>query len=166
MAFSSSRIFRSSADYIPVVAEDVVKTLQNEGYAVSVDELMGGDVDISISKGDFFKSILGMKTALKITMTGTADSFCVDCKVGIFGMQVVPTAISMILFWPVMITQIWGLVRQNKLDDHIYGLVEIALDNHTVNTEQVEQEGIKVAFCSACGSRIKGVFCSACGKKL
>lgn len=166
MAFSSSRIFRVSADYIPVVAEDLCNSLQGEGYEVALDRLLDGNVDISISKGGFFKSILGMKTALKIAMIGMEDRFKVDCKVGIFGQQAVPTAISMIMFWPVMITQIWGLVRQSELDNHVLELVDAAIDNHARKTEQVEQDGVKIVFCSACGTRVKGVFCSACGAKL
>lgn len=166
MAFSSSRTFRVSPDYIPVVATDLCESLRKDGYEVAYERLMGDNVEVSISKGGFFRSVSGMKTALKITFTGMGDRFRVDCKVGIFGQQVVPTAISMLLFWPVMITQIWGLIRQSKLDDHVLELVDGAIDCHAGKTVQVEQAGEKSVFCSACGARVKGVFCSACGAKL
>lgn len=166
MAFSSSKIFWASADYIPVVVEDLCETLKVEGYEVVSQKLVSGDEEISISKGGFFRSISGMKTALKITLTGLGDRFRVDCKVGIFGQQAVPTIISMLFCWPVMITQIWGLVRQSKLDDHVLDLVDEAIKNHAIKSEQVVKGGDKMAFCSACGARVKGVFCSACGAKL
>lgn len=166
MAFSSSKIFWASADYIPVVVEDLCETLKLEGYEVASQRLVSGNVEISISKGGFFRSISGMKTALNITFTGLGDRFKVDCKVGIFGQQAVPTVISMLFFWPVMITQIWGLVRQSKLDDHVLDLVDEAIKNHAVKAEQIVKDGDKMLFCSACGARVKGVFCSACGAKL
>lgn len=166
MAFSSSKIFWASADYIPVVVEDLCETLKVEGYEVVSQKLVSGDEEISISKGGFFRSISGMKTALKITLTGLGDRFRVDCKVGIFGQQAVPTIISMLFCWPVMITQIWGLVRQSKLDDHVLDLVDEAIKNHASRSEQIAKDGNKMVFCSSCGARVKGVFCSACGAKL
>ena len=140
MAFSSSKIFWASADYIPVVVEDLCETLKVEGYEVVSQKLVSGDEEISISKGGFFRSISGMKTALKITLTGLGDRFRVDCKVGIFGQQAVPTIISMLFCWPVMITQIWGLVRQSKLDDHILDLVDEAIKNQNVVNSTTENE--------------------------
>lgn len=166
MSFSSSRIFFASADLIPAVSNDVAESLKVEGYEVKTEELMGGNVEISICKGGFFRAISGMKTALKITFVGMGSKFKVDCKVGIFGQQAVPTAISMLLFWPVIITQIWGMVRQSKLDDHVLDLVDAAVGRHSATTVQVERDGEKSSFCSQCGAHVKGVFCSACGAKL
>jgi hypothetical protein len=65
-----------------------------------------------------------------------------------------------------MITQIWGLVRQSELDDHVIGIVDDSLKKHAGITQQVGEDGSKQVFCSACGARVKGVFCSACGMKL
>lgn len=166
MSFSSSRIFFASSDLIPAVSNDVGEALKVEGYDVTSEELLGGNVEVSISKGGFFKSICGMKTALKITFAGMGANFKVDCKVGIFGQQAVPTAISMLLFWPVIITQIWGMVRQSKLDDHVLDLVDEAVKRHSATTVQVDRDGEKSSFCPQCGAHVKGVFCSACGAKL
>lgn len=166
MGFSSSKIFWASSDLIPVISNEIAESLKGEGYEVAIDELAGGNVEISICKGGFFRSITGMKTALKIAFIAMGSKFKVDCKVGIFGQQAVPTAISMLLFSPVVFTQVWGLVQQSKLDDHVLVLVDEAIRRHSATTVQVEQDGEKNVFCSACGARVKGVFCSACGAKL
>ena len=166
MGFSSSKIFWASSDLIPVVSGEVEGSLKVEGYEVATEELSGGDVEISIRKGGFFKSITGMKTALNITFIGMGSKFKVDCKAGIFGQQAVPTAISMLLFSPVILTQIWGMIRQSKLDDHVLDLVDEAVRRRSETTVQVEQSREKNLFCSACGARVKGAFCSACGAKL
>ena len=166
MVFSSSKIFWASPDLIPMISSEVAEALKCEGYEVALDELAGGNVEISICKGGFFRSITGMKTALKITFTSMGAKFKVDCKVGIFGQQAVPTAISMLLFTPVVFTQVWGLVQQSKLDDHVLVLVDEAVRRHSATTVQVEHNGENAVFCSACGAREKGVFWSACGAKL
>ena len=166
MGFSSSKIFWTAPEMIPMISSEVAESLKGEGYEVSIEELAGGNVEISICKGGFFKSIIGMKTALKITFTAMETKFKVDCTVGIFGQQAVPTAISMLLFSPVLFTQIWGLVQQSKLDDHVLDLVEESISRHSATTVQVEKNDERAVFCSACGARVKGVFCSACGARL
>ena len=44
----------------------------------------------------------------------------VSMDVGVFGKQALPTAISTLVFWPVLIPQIYGLVQQNELDKEAY----------------------------------------------
>jgi hypothetical protein len=166
MAFSSCKIFWASSDLIPAISTEIAEELKCEGYDVSVEELSGNNVEISICKGGFFRSITGMKTALKIDFVTMGDKFKVDCKVGIFGQQAVPTAISMLLFSPVVFTQVWGLIKQSKLDDHVLELVESAIGRHSSKAVEVEHDGKKSSFCSQCGAHVKGVYCSACGAKL
>ena len=166
MAFSSSRIFRASPKYIAAIASDVQKELRREEYEVQCDKLIGGNVDLSICKGGFFKSIVGMKTALKITFIGLGDRFRVDCKVGIFGQQAIPTVISMLFFWPVLITQIWGLVKQSKLDDHVLDLVEQSLNWREKEVDAEGNPSPAPDVCPKCGVKATGAFCYACGAKL
>ena len=166
MAFSSSKIFWASPDLIPTLASEVAEELKCEGYETTIEELAGNKVEVAICKGGFFRSITGMKTALKITFTPMGEKFKVDCKVGIFGQQAVPTAISMLLFSPVIFTQVWGLIKQSKLDDHVLDLIEAAVGRRSSTTVQVEHEGEKSSYGSKCGAHVKGVFCSACGAKL
>ena len=60
-----------------------------------------------------------MKTALKVHIYPANEQIRVDAGVGIFGQQAVPTLISMFLFWPVLITQISGMIAQAKMDDKV-----------------------------------------------
>ena len=166
MAFSSCRTFRVSPDYIPAMADDLQHDLRNEEFEVSHEELLGGNAVVSITKGGFFKAVVGMKTSLRITLTGMGDRIKVSADVGIFGQQAVPTVISMLFFWPVLITQIWGLVRQSKLDDHVIDLVEKSLADHRSKTKQEQSGGEAVVLCPKCHVRVKGSFCSACGARV
>lgn len=166
MVFSSSQIFWAPSELIPAIASEVAEELKCEGYETAIEELAGNKMELSICKGGIFGTITGMKTALKITFAPMGEKFKVDCKAGIFGQQAVPTAISMLLFSPVVFTQVWGLIKQSKLDNHVLNRVDAAVRRHSSTTVQVDNNGEKSSFCSKCGAHVKGVFCSACGAKL
>ena len=162
MGFSSKKVFMANPSFIPAVAAELSTQFQAEGYSVKVENLVAGGADISITKGSFFKAIAGMKTALKITLTPEGTYIFAEAGVGIFGQQAIPTIISVFVFWPVLLTQIWGMVQQNKLDDHAMELIEKALQKLTMTRQNV----VSGNFCPECGASASGNFCSSCGKKL
>ena len=162
MGFSSKRVFMADSSLIPEVAEELSLQFKSEGYNVKQENLISGGVDISITKGGIFKAIAGMKTALKITIKPDGSHIIAEAGVGIFGQQAIPTIISMLFFWPVLLTQTWGLVQQSKLDDHAMALIEKSLKRLTVSGKTTTNG----AFCPACGATVTGNFCSSCGKKL
>ena len=115
--FSTKKILYASSSLIPTIADRIREEFQNDGYEVAMDALSSGGYDISITKGGIFKAVLGMKTALKVTLLPQDNNIHFEAGVGIWGQQAIPTVISMLFFWPVLITQIWGMVEQSKLDD-------------------------------------------------
>lgn len=124
-AFSTKRTLFCSTSLLPDMAGTLQEEFERDGYEVKVTELSTGGYDISITKGGVFKAVLGMKTALKITLTPLSDkSVAFEAGVGIFGQQAIPTIISMFFFWPVLITQVWGLIQQSNLDDKAAEIVE------------------------------------------
>ena len=124
-AFSTKRTLFCSTSLLPDMAGTLQEEFERDGYEVKVTELSTGGYDISITKGGVFKAVLGMKTALKITLTPLSDkSIAFEAGVGIFGQQAIPTIISMFFFWPVLLTQIWGLIQQSNLDDKAAEIVE------------------------------------------
>ena len=124
-AFSTKRTLFCSTSLLPDMAGTLQEEFERDGYEVKVTELSTGGYDISITKGGVFKAVLGMKTALKITLTPLSDkSIAFEAGVGIFGQQAIPTIISVFFFWPVLLTQIWGLIQQSNLDDKAAEIVE------------------------------------------
>ena len=124
-AFSTKRTLFCSTSLLPDMAGSLQEHFERDGYEVNVTELSTGGYDISITKGGVFKAVLGMKTALKITLTPTSSqSIAFEAGVGIWGQQAIPTVISMLFFWPVLLTQIWGLIQQSNLDDKAAEIVE------------------------------------------
>jgi zinc-ribbon domain len=167
--FKTAKVFPVKVDDLGPVAEAVLTHFKQQGYEVEARRTSTSSYDVSISKGGVFKAVLGMKTALKIHLETVANSTSAEAGIGIFGKQAIPTVISMLLFWPVLITQIWGMVQQSKLDTEALGVVEIALSGNNpqlANTPLPGNQNSK--FCPSCGSLLPGTarFCQSCGAKL
>lgn len=166
MDFSSSRVYYYNPKLIPAVAAEVAAALESEYYTVKYETTICDDADISISKGGIFKAILGMKTALKVYIYQQDGHIKAEAKVGIFGQQAIPTVISMLFFWPVLITQIWGIIKQSKLDDHVLDLIGKSLERLSKTSNLVTGKTCG-QYCPECGENTcGGKFCPECGAKL
>lgn len=190
MAFNKKITLNGNPKLIPVIADRIRDSFQAEGYEVNVQSLYSGGADISITKGGFFKAILGMRTALKVVLLPQGELINFEASVGIFGQQVIPTLIMLFVTWPVLITQIWGLVKQSQLDDKVLAVAnQVILENQALgacpppppsgfaNIKVIDGETVVIAdfentqevrFCTKCGAKATpgALFCSACGNKL
>lgn len=166
-AFNTKKQLNGDASLIPAIATKMESYFRLEGYSVQVQELYSGGRDVSISKGGMFKAVLGMKTALKISLTPNSEGIYFDAGIGVFGMQLIPTLITWYIAWPVLISQIWGMVKQAKLDDKALEIAEqVIRENKSVISDQ--SHGIEYgSYCSYCGKKIPSgsVFCPFCGNK-
>lgn len=165
--FNTKKILYASPALIPAIADAICRDFQAEGFDVKIDSTLSGGSDVSISKGGTFKAVLGMKSALKITLIPQNGNIAFEAGVGLFGQQLVPTIISMLLYWPVLVTQIWGLVRQAKLDDKALAIAERVIEEQgATNVESSDATHGK--FCTECGAKLSQTskFCSECGAKL
>ena len=165
--FSTKKILYGSTSLIPTIANRIQEEFQNEGYEVAMDALSSGGYDISITKGGLFKAVLGMKTALKVTLLPQGSNIHFEAGVGIWGQEAIPTVISMLFFWPVLITQIWGMVEQSKLDDKALDIAkDVLYMNNNNGATSTNSNGYK--FCTNCGTKNveSAKFCSECGRPL
>ena len=156
------------------MGERIATEFRNEGYEVELCQLMSDGCDISITKGGTFKAIMGMRSALKVNLMPQGDHIIFDASVGIFGQQAIPTIISMFVWWPVLITQIWGMVNQAKLDDKALAIAEqVAMMRNsgggyqTYAAPQQPQPAQGARFCTNCGTPLlpQAKFCPECGTK-
>lgn len=171
-AFNTKTILNGNPSLIPAIADRICQTFAADGYEINRDNLMSGGVDISVTKGGVFKAIVGMKTALKITLIPQSNSISFEVGVGIFGQQALPTVISMLFFWPVLLTQIWGLIQQSDLDDMALAAAQAVINengsgNYTGGLTPPPVPGT-VKFCTNCGAKLpdNARFCSNCGSPL
>lgn len=164
--FNKDVVLAADPVLIPKIAHQIESEFIPEGFDVHVDMLSSGGADISISKGGMFKAVLGMKTALKVQLTPQTSSIHLVANVGIFGQQFLPTVISMFFFWPVLITQIWGLVQQSKLDEKVLEIANRVINQQPQPTTSSIQPSAR--FCPNCGQPVNSnsKFCTNCGAKL
>ena len=165
MAFTSTKVFMVPANRIPDMTRMLEAALRLDGYETRSDSLLGGGMVVSITKGGLFKAIIGMKTALKVELRADNGNVLAKTSVGIWGHQIVPTVIMLLWFWPVLITQIWGLVQQSRLDAHVMEILGKAAENEHEAID-VPSEEVSARFCSECGKPVTGNFCSNCGAKV
>ena len=170
--YSKKKLLAAHSSQINSIAEAIQNDFVRDGFEVNVDTLMSGGKDISITKGNLFKAVLGMRSALKVTLIPQTDGVLFDANVGIYGQQAIPTVISMLFFWPVLITQIWGLVEQSSLDDRALAVAEQAIVGGATSSASISSFTSTFTsnpkFCTNCGAKLDGAskFCSNCGTKL
>ncbi len=161
----SSRIFTTHVQDMERILDYCKTYFTDKGYEVSTELLANGGF-ISLTTKGIFKTISGMNTGLNITLTQMNGAISVSMKIGLFGKQLVPTAITMLVFWPMLIPQIYGLVQQNKLDTEAYSVIEAAIrecEESVINN--IDED---TAFCPFCGVKMPASanFCVSCGKRI
>ena len=123
--FESEKSFSCNPALINEIAQNIVTEFQRDGYECAIVP-SGYGTQISIRKGGMFKAALGLKTSLNVVITPipNANAITIKAGVGLFAQQAIPTAIMLFVFWPVIVTQIWGLVQQSHLDDKVMTIAE------------------------------------------
>ena len=126
-AFSTKKTLYGNPSQIPAVAEQIRQAFAADGYEVRVDNPATGQ-EIYITKGGFVKAALGLRSALKVTMKPARDrNIGFEAGVSIFKQQFVSTVITTCLFTPVILAQIWGMIKQSQLDEKAVAVAERAL---------------------------------------
>lgn len=195
MPFQSSKFFPGVVTDLAPVARGVMSHFRSLGYEITGQPTANKGWHISLSKGDTFEAIMGTKTALNIELEPVAGGVMARAGVGLFGLQAIPTAISFLVFWPVRVTQIWGLIEQSRLDDQAMAVIEKLLaaqtarpagpptppsasPAHTTGSASRSTGSSRTAppapgsrpsrFCSRCGAPLtpQAKFCSECGTRL
>lgn len=126
-AFTTKKTLYGDTARIPQVAEKIRQAFVNEGYEVRIENPASGQ-RIFISKGGLFKAALGLRTALEITMKpDNAGNIAFEAGISVVKQQLIPTLITMFVFSPVVIAQVWGMVKQSKLDEKALAIAEYEL---------------------------------------
>src|ERR671912_207062 len=132
--FNSSKTVPYVVKDLAPVAQEVMRHFESQDYEVTDTPISTGGVQVSIRRGGTFKAIIGLKTALNIRVEPQANGTKVEAGVGIFGQQAVPTAITLLVFWPVIIAQVWNMAQEAKLDEEALGVAEESLKSHSSKT--------------------------------
>jgi hypothetical protein len=129
--FNSTKTFPYFVEDVAPVAQEVMDHFEGQDFEVTETNIPTGGAQVSIRKGGTFKAIIGMKTALNIKIEPVANGTTVDAGVGIFGQQAIPTAITLLVFWPVLVAQVWNMAQESNLDDEALRVAEESLKAHS-----------------------------------
>lgn len=162
--FNTHKVINTDPSYIPEMVAKITSHFKTEGYEIDTIASDTGAYDISITKGGLFRTVSGLKTALKITLKPYIGKVSFDAGVGIFGQQIIPALITYFVAWPVILTQIWGIIQQSNLDDKALALAESVVPSSPSVSRTVEATSVS-SFCSNCGSKCEAGmrFCPHCG---
>jgi len=168
-AFKSFKIIPGSTNIIPQVGRDIMDYFIAQDFDVKGDSLISGGYDISISRGNLIKTVSGMKMALKIQIRPQAGQIYIEAGAGVLGQQALPTIISFVICWPIIFTQIWGIIQQSNLDEKAIEIAEASVLKHgnasaCFQTSQPQNS----KYCTQCGqANMEGAkFCRECGGRL
>ncbi len=166
--FTSDKEFICSKSCIPEVEKAIVAAFETDEFEVKRFALPNGGFELSMTKGGMFKAVVGMKSALKVTANPTPRGVHIEAGIGIFGQQVLPTVVTMFVFWPVLIPQIWGMIQQSKLDDRVLEIAEATVANYVEPLATTKRHCAGTQFCTQCGAQnsSEAEFCNKCGNKL
>jgi len=169
--FASTRTYNIKVADLTPVAEDLIEHFKKQDFEVKGEKTITNGWHISISKGGIFKSVLGLKTALNVEIEPQGNTTTAKADVGIFGLQAIPSMVMLFIAWPVLLTQIWGLVQQANLDDEALNKIGESLMSMTekaVQENPLAAASIDVKFCPSCGSKlvVPAKFCPECGSKI
>lgn len=154
----------ADSQMIPAISKALTTHFNAKGFEVNCTEGYAGGQFVSITKGGFFRSILGLKTALNVSLTATNNNrIKIIASVGLFGTQIIPTLITLMVFWPVLITQLWGVVKQYNLDEEVF-----VVASQTINSNVKNKQNRGSNKCSCCDNFIShdAHFCPHCGKEM
>jgi hypothetical protein len=129
--FNSTKTFPYFVEDVAPVAQEVMDHFEGQDFEVTETNIPTGGAQVSIRRGGTFKAIIGMKTALNIKIEPVANGTTVDAGVGIFGQQAIPTAITLLVFWPVLVAQVWNMAQESNLDDEALRVAEESLKAHS-----------------------------------
>lgn len=157
--FTTTRNFEATPAFIPFAIERIRENLSGEGFEFQKKEGAFGKTVIEVTKGNLVKQIVGLRQGLEISFRPEGNRIDVTAKGIVLKNQVIAGALSYFVFWPVLISQVIGLIKQSRLDDRT---MEIIADAHRNFVRQ------RPSFCPHCGSRVLGeaVHCPTCGKAL
>jgi hypothetical protein len=190
------KIFKSER-FIPIavldlepVAQELAGHFKQRNYQIECAEVAEGLWEVGITRGGIFKTVVGLKSALKIQIEGRPKGTMVRAGAGIFGKQAAPTVIAVFAAWPialpVVLAQVWGIVREAGLDNEAIRVVELSLtrvqrltglSNGGGNSEFRARDTVPNGPLAGSGARSSGVvqprsgqgsaeFCTGCGRKL
>ena len=143
--FNSAKSYEVSSSFIPNAIDAVKTALELDGFHFERKPGTHNKTVIEVTKENLVKHIVGLNQGLRITFESEGEHVNVDAKGIVLKNQLIASTISFVFFWPVLIPQIIGLIKQSKLDERAIAIVDSAYSTYMLEAP---------VFCTHCGGRI------------
>ena len=125
--FKSETLIPISVTDLGPVAEELAEHFRNRNYQVECAETADQKWEVGITRGGKFKSIAGLKSAMKVELEPLPRGTMVRTGAGVFGKQAAVTAVTLLVWWPLAIAPVWGMIVQAGLDKEAVRVIEVNL---------------------------------------
>lgn len=157
------------------LADVVSNWFQSQQFEAQILEAPGGGLVVQARQPEAWRSILGMSSALNVTMIPQGDNLMVQMGAAKWVDKAAVGAVGLLLFWPALIPAAYGAWKQKQLPNQVFQLID-----QYVATGQVPVVGPvpvaapaptpvpSAARCPSCGQPVRAgaKFCDNCGTLL
>lgn len=157
--FKSTKSYEVSSSFIPSAVDAVRAALEREGFLFERKPGTYRKTVIEVTKENLVKHIVGLNQGLRISFESDGDRVQVEVQGIVVKNQLIASVISFVFFWPMIVPQIIGLIKQSRLDEKALAIVDTAYAAYVHDTP---------AFCTHCGGKVSvnDVRCPHCGAAL
>ncbi len=170
------------------LAEMISSWLALHDFESRTMNLPGGGLAVQARQPASWRSILGMSSALNITISTKGSDLVVEMEAGRWADKIAVGAVGALILHPLLITMAYGIWKQSQLPDRVFSVIEQYIKDRQGSTsatriqiqssdESVPKKVVPETFspsipekivCSSCGQAAnKGAkYCEQCGAKL
>ncbi|MCR4407844.1 MAG: zinc ribbon domain-containing protein [Anaerolineae bacterium] len=172
---TEQRMYHAPGLDIRELASVVSNWFQSQKFETQVLEAPGGGFVVQARQPEAWRSILGMSSALNVTMTLQGENLIVEMGAAKWIDKAAVGAVGVLIFWPALIPAAYGAWKQKQLPSQVFQLID-----QYVATGQVPVVGPvpvaapapapapSAARCPSCGQPVRAgaKFCDNCGAPL
>jgi hypothetical protein len=179
------RVFNAPGANLRELADAVLNWFRIRDYEVQVLNTTGGGYLVQARQPGTWRSILGMASALSLTMNKKGDELQVEVGASKWEDKLAVGAVGAIIFHPLLITTAYGIWKQSTLPDELFQMIEKYLAgrgwlamasefqapmraNETSTYTGQVTSATQSTTCSSCGllGGPDAKFCQQCGAEM
>jgi hypothetical protein len=174
---AEQRMYHAPGVDLRELAGVVSDWFQNQQFEVQTLEAPGDGLVVQARQPETWRSILGMSSALNVTMTPQGENLVVQMGAAKWVDKAAVGAVGVLLFWPALIPAAYGAWKQKQLPNEVFQLIDqyVATGQVPVAAPAPVKSPTPAAApapsglrCPSCGQTVRegAKFCDHCGAPL
>jgi len=175
---AEQRMYHAPGVDLRELASVVSDWFQNQKFETQILEAPGGGLVVQARQPEAWRSILGMSSALNVTMTPQGENLVVQMGAAKWVDKAAVGAVGVLLFWPALIPAAYGAWKQKQLPNQVFQLIDQYVATGQVPVIPPAPAPAKKApaptaapsglQCPSCGKPVRegAKFCDNCGAPL